>query len=53
VGGRDRNVPREIVSSGRFDPSGIVLVPDFDHACCWRRLWPSIIADLHHAMGAS
>ena len=24
----------------------IVLIPDFDHVCCWQKLWPSIIADL-------
>ena len=53
VGSRDRNVPREIVAGGRVDPSGIVLVPGFDHACCWRRLWPSIITDLHRAIETS
>jgi hypothetical protein len=49
VGGRDRVVPPGIVSGGRFDPATIVLIPDFDHVCCWRRLWPSIIADLVRA----
>jgi hypothetical protein len=49
VGGRDRVVPPEIVSGARLDPATIVLIPDFDHLCCWRRLWPSIISDLVQA----
>jgi len=24
-------------------------VPEFDHVCCWQRLWPSIVADLVRA----
>ena len=53
VGGRDRIVPPDIVTSGRFDRSLVVLVPDFDHTCCWRRLWPSVLADLLRATGSS
>lgn len=50
LGGRDRVVPPEIVSGGRFDPATIVLIPDFDHVCCWQNLWPSIIADLNRGI---
>src|SRR5262249_27506067 len=49
VGTRDRVVPREIVAGGAVDPSTLVLVPDFDHVCCWPRLWPTILADLVRA----
>jgi hypothetical protein len=49
VGGRDRVVPPEILSGGRFERATIVLIPDFDHVCCWQRLWPSILADLARA----
>ena len=53
VGGRDRVVPPEIVSRGAFDRATVVLVPEFDHVCCWPRLWPSILADLVRATGSS
>ena len=49
VGGRDPVVPPEIVSRGPVDRAAIVLVPEFDHVCCWRRLWPSILVDLVRA----
>jgi hypothetical protein len=45
LGGRDRVVPPQIVS-GRFDQATIVLMPDYDHVCCWLRAWPAILADL-------
>lgn len=53
VGARDRIVPPEIVARGQIDRSGIVVVPDFDHVCCWPRLWPSIIKDLARSTGSS
>jgi len=49
AGGRDRVVPPEIVSGAGFDPRSLVVVPEFDHVCCWQRLWPSIVADLVRA----
>ena len=49
VGTRDRVVPREIVAGGAGDPSTVVVVPEFDHVCCWPRLWPAILADLVRA----
>jgi len=48
VGGRDRVVPPEIVSRAGLDPRSLVVVPEFDHVCCWQRLWPSVVADLVH-----
>lgn len=53
VGGRDRIVPPEIVAGAGFDRRTIVLEPDFDHVCCWRRLWPSILGDLVRATEGS
>ena len=53
VGARDRVVPPEIVRRGQIDRTEIVIVPDFDHVCCWPRLWPSILEDLASATGSS
>jgi hypothetical protein len=52
VGARDLVVPQEIVARGHIDRTRIVVVPDFEHVCCWARLWPSIIADLTRATGS-
>ena len=50
VGGRDRVVPAETLSGVFVDRATVVLVPGFDHVCCWPRLWPSILADLARAV---
>jgi hypothetical protein len=45
AGGRDRTVPAESVA-----PSvGFVVVPEYDHRCCWAALWPAVLADLERA----
>ena len=49
VGSRDRVVPPHVLSAGLADRSTIVRIPGVDHACCWERLWPSILADLARA----
>jgi hypothetical protein len=49
VGARDRVVPPHVLSGGLVDRATVVLVPGFDHVCCWERLWPSILADLARA----
>jgi pimeloyl-ACP methyl ester carboxylesterase len=49
VGGRDPIVPLHVVAGGSVDPAGMVVIPEFDHICCWRRLWSSILADLVRA----
>lgn len=49
VGSRDRVVPPHVLSAGLVDRTSVVLVPGFDHVCCWERLWPSILADLERA----
>jgi pimeloyl-ACP methyl ester carboxylesterase len=47
AGQQDKTVPVASISSavGRFGPSAkLVVVPDFDHRCCWVRDWPSLRA---------
>jgi hypothetical protein len=50
VGDRDRVVPPKTLPVGSLEGATVVLVPGFDHVCCWPRLWPSILADLHRAL---
>ncbi len=48
AGGRDRNVPPAIVQSviSQQHSAQWVVIEKFDHQCCWRRLWPSILERL-------
>jgi dienelactone hydrolase len=45
VGGRDVNVPRSSIREflDRQQPQEVWFYDDQDHACCWRRDWPSIL----------
>jgi len=44
AGGRDRSVPPEARAGVE-----VVVVPDYDHRCCWMSLWPAVLADLERA----
>jgi pimeloyl-ACP methyl ester carboxylesterase len=46
VGGRDRVVPESIVSRGPIDPAGLVVIPGYDHVCCWEAIWPGVLAEV-------
>lgn len=48
AGGRDRTVP--VTRSART--VGLVVVPDYDHRCCWTVLWPAVLADLARGLRA-
>jgi hypothetical protein len=43
VGGRDRTVPVEVARRGA---AVIVVVPDYDHRCCWTALWVAVLAEV-------
>jgi hypothetical protein len=47
AGGRDRTVPVETAAGGR----DLVVVPEYDHRCCWTAMWPAVLADLERALG--
>jgi len=46
AGGRDETVPPAVAGG-----EGLVVVPDFDHRCCWSALWPSILAEVAREEG--
>lgn len=45
VGGRDRNVPPELLTRfvARQAAARVVAHPDFDHICCWVEAWPGLL----------
>lgn len=44
-GGEDRVVPRDVAVRGSIDPNTVIVLPSFDHVCCWAAIWPAILAD--------
>ena len=53
VGGKDRVVPRDIVARGARNPETLVVIPSYDHICCWTTLWPTVLAELERVTAAS
>jgi hypothetical protein len=53
AGGRDETVPVGITQQGAAPGAELVVVPDYDHRCCWTTLWPSILATLDRDLPAS
>jgi len=44
AGAADRNVPATLIQGAAARLGGTVIVlPHFDHQCCWRRLWPRLL----------
>ena len=46
AGGRDRLVPADIVRRGITGTGRLVVVPEFDHVCCWAASWPKILREV-------
>jgi hypothetical protein len=49
AGGRDRLVPADIVRRGVTGHGRLVVVPEFDHVCCWVTRWPRILGEVETA----
>jgi len=46
AGGRDRVVPREVIARGPIDPDAVIVIPTYDHICCWEAIWPTLLVDV-------
>jgi hypothetical protein len=46
AGGRDEIVPPEVTRKGLNPGVPLTVIPDYDHRCCWEKLWPDLLADL-------
>ena len=49
AGGQDRVVPRDIVARGPIDARTLILIPSYDHTCCWRTIWPAVLKGVDSA----
>jgi pimeloyl-ACP methyl ester carboxylesterase len=50
VGALDRTVPLTVTRRGAAASIDLVVVPGYDHRCCWTALWPSVLAQLARAV---
>lgn len=55
LGGRDRRVPPELMLEPLRRRSGarVEVVAEFDHNCCWERLWAGLLANLSRLVNAA
>jgi len=46
AGGRDRNVPPRLsaITAARQPGTGLRVIPNYDHRCCWERDWTTLIS---------
>ncbi len=49
AGARDATVPVEVARRGAM-AGELVVVPDYDHRCCWTELWPKVLAELERGL---
>jgi hypothetical protein len=53
AGGRDRVVPVDLVRRGVTGVGRVVVMPKYDHVCCWEAAWPTILAEVERATRAA
>ena len=49
AGAHDDVVPPSVTAKGVRRPADLTIVRDYDHHCCWEKLWPQVLADLGRA----
>jgi hypothetical protein len=49
AGGRDRIVPPGVVARGPIPAGSLTVVAEYDHTCCWKALWPSVLREVSDA----
>jgi hypothetical protein len=46
VGGKDTVVPRHVVARGLIDRGPLIVIPDYDHTCCWETMWAGLVDEI-------
>jgi len=50
AGGRDDVVPVDVVRRGVTGAGRLVVMPRYDHVCCWETTWTTILDELEQSM---
>jgi hypothetical protein len=48
AGGKDQNVPVSLIQPTVLHQysAQLVVIPEFDHTCCWEKIWPSVLKNI-------
>jgi hypothetical protein len=48
AGGKDQNIPVSLIQSTVLHQysAQLVVIPEFDHTCCWEKIWPSVLKNI-------
>lgn len=48
AGGKDKNVPVTLIRPTVLHQHSaqLVVIPEFDHTCCWEKIWPSVLKNI-------
>jgi hypothetical protein len=48
AGGKDQNVPVSLIQPTVLHQysARLVVIPEFDHTCCWEKIWPSVLSNI-------
>jgi hypothetical protein len=48
AGGKDQNVPVSLIQPTvlRQYNAQLEVMPEFDHTCCWEKIWPSVLKNI-------
>jgi hypothetical protein len=46
VGGKDQVVPQTVTVRAPIHPDTMIVIPSYDHVCCWEAMWPSLLKEL-------
>ena len=46
AGGRDTVVPPDTIKKGLRDEKELIVIPNYDHNCCWADIWPQVLSDV-------
>ena len=46
VGGKDRVVPKEVLMRAPINRETVIVIPSYDHTCCWEAMWPSVLTEV-------
>lgn len=53
AGSKDKVVPPHTAIKGLRRPDEMIIVPEFDHNCCWSEIWPEVLAETAKLEGSA
>ncbi|WP_333874609.1 alpha/beta fold hydrolase [Methylobacter sp.] len=50
AGGKDQNIPVSLIQPTVLHQhdARLIVMPEFDHSCCWEKIWPLLLSNIQH-----